>query len=757
MPTRTSNQPVSAGTTPETDSDPFFQLESRLYALSRGAWTAMMRDLGIAQVTRSEYVLHLATTGAIASSAELIKKWIASSSGPACHSRDGGEVHGSAAKDVAFTALATVLHMDRVASCVFELLSTRDARPLRAASKACREAVAVHPWHDEETKILEVQPWRACFPNARAASLRDSTMTDQLLVSLHGIHTLHMENCHQLTTAGFEHLRAIHTLHVILSVPSTLEPAALLHLEGLRALYIDQYDDADFAKCLNSLRKLHTLHWSGDAFGPMLPENTFEHLHDLRELLLCDVHLPTVGFKHLHRLKKLTLDTTDDTTDDSLSYLRSIEDLTMYPCPSVTNAAFQHMPALKHLEIRYCDELTDDAFRYLNNLLSLKLTECPLITGNGFGHLTSLQTLLIHHCRNVTDAAFAHVAQLTTLDICPQFTDAALAHFKGGLRKAWVDDCSLITDAGLEQLAGVTFLSIRSCTSVRGTSFAKLREHGLRRVQVAGCNGIAVAAAWEPFLRHDYNAWEMFARQMQPSTCMVFAKNGGVRYMVELLRKEAPQEFYFSAAIQALSAMFAVEAHCIEFCDAGGVPLLMQHLHAHVKQTSIVIPVAWSLVALIATAAGLTAFRACKPIALLVEIFTLYSTRKVITSIVCQLLQPLCTEPVEAAELTALGGVPLLLATALQPSAVNYDDDEDDEDENDEDDDEDEEDDEDLDDENDEGEEDDEDDEDGFMLPHVYGHYNEFLGGDAELDSHDDDEGGDSAAGAESESEHEPA
>jgi hypothetical protein len=85
MATRTT--PLPAGTTPGTDSMISSQLKACLDVLSRGAWTAMKRDLGIAQVTRREYLAHLTSKDSISLSAELINQWIASNSGRrACHS-----------------------------------------------------------------------------------------------------------------------------------------------------------------------------------------------------------------------------------------------------------------------------------------------------------------------------------------------------------------------------------------------------------------------------------------------------------------------------------------------------------------------------------------------------------------------------------------------------------------------------------------------------------------------------------------------
>jgi hypothetical protein len=153
----TLNQPVPAGADHDLDSGLPLQLRSCLGALSRGAWAAMKRDLGIAQVTRAAYLQHLTSSASIASSAELINQWIASSSEPTFNCHDGsGKAYTYTAKDTEAAALVTLLHTDRVAFSVFELLSAQHARSLRAASRACKEVVAAHPWHDEVTAIRNV-------------------------------------------------------------------------------------------------------------------------------------------------------------------------------------------------------------------------------------------------------------------------------------------------------------------------------------------------------------------------------------------------------------------------------------------------------------------------------------------------------------------------------------------------------------------------------------------------------------------------
>ena len=97
-----------------------------------------------------------------------------------------------------------------------------EALGLRAASRACRDAVAEHAWGDSDavnggrSRIVgSVAAWRACFPYARAVNIcGNKNVTDADFMHFEGIHTLDMGLCNQapITDAAFVHLRGIHTL-----------------------------------------------------------------------------------------------------------------------------------------------------------------------------------------------------------------------------------------------------------------------------------------------------------------------------------------------------------------------------------------------------------------------------------------------------------------------------------------------------------------------------------------------------------------
>ena len=80
---------------------------------------------------------------------------------------------------------------------VMSFLRQDEAVALRAASRACRDAVAEHAWEDfDEDPFVACSrirgsgssAWRRCFPNARAANIsQNRTITDADFVHLKGI------------------------------------------------------------------------------------------------------------------------------------------------------------------------------------------------------------------------------------------------------------------------------------------------------------------------------------------------------------------------------------------------------------------------------------------------------------------------------------------------------------------------------------------------------------------------------------------
>ena len=160
----------------------------------------------------------------------------------------------AAARDATLeTALRMAANGGRQGS-VLGFLWQDEVLGLRAASRACREAVAAHEWGDfdkDNGKRSHIGGslafWRACFPKAVAANIRDNkTVTDADFVHLRGLVLLLMNGCNQetITDAAFAHLRGIYSLHMGGCNQSAITDAAFAHLQGIRALNMNNCSQA---------------------------------------------------------------------------------------------------------------------------------------------------------------------------------------------------------------------------------------------------------------------------------------------------------------------------------------------------------------------------------------------------------------------------------------------------------------------------------------------------------------------------------
>ena len=223
---------------------------------------------------------------------------------------------------------------------VLASLTQAEALPLRAASRACREAVAEHAWgelvqvgrNEAPSRIKgSLASWRRCFPHAVAANVIGRTFpeadlvhlrgmrtlhmtyytqaTDGCLAHLHSIHTLYMDACTQMTDADLAHLQGIHTLHMS-GRCALITDAGLAHLRGIHTLYMSDCKITDAG--LACLRGIHTLRMFNCA---LITDAGLEHLRGIHTLWMCGSTLVTdAGYAHLsgiHSLNVAMLNITD--------------------------------------------------------------------------------------------------------------------------------------------------------------------------------------------------------------------------------------------------------------------------------------------------------------------------------------------------------------------------------------------------------------------------------------------------------------
>ena len=228
---------------------------------------------------------------------------------------------------------------------VLSYLWQDEARSLRAASRACREAVAEHPWSDFDMQEPYVKSriggrlslWRACFPNARAANISENkNVTDADFVQLRGIHKLNMSDCYRatITDAAFAHLRGIHTLDMSHCRQATISDAAFAHLRGIHTL--------DMSYC----------------YQATITDAAFAHLRGIHSLNMSACNQATI-------------------TDAAFAHLVGISDLTFGPSNTISNAALAHLRGIRKLRIIRCPQITDAALAQLGDASIDRVEQLP--------------------------------------------------------------------------------------------------------------------------------------------------------------------------------------------------------------------------------------------------------------------------------------------------------------------------------------------------------------------------------------------
>jgi len=148
------------------------------------------------------------------------------------------------------------------------MFDTAEATMLRQLCREFKETVAEFPWEDEETVIMgSVTAWRACFPRARWASVRQvhgryrkTPVVDADFVHFVGLRRLDMTGCRSITDAAFVHLKGIHTLNMTWCTQPTIANAAFAHLKGIHTLcmaWCFQHTITDVA--IGHLKGIHSL------------------------------------------------------------------------------------------------------------------------------------------------------------------------------------------------------------------------------------------------------------------------------------------------------------------------------------------------------------------------------------------------------------------------------------------------------------------------------------------------------------------
>jgi hypothetical protein len=241
------------------------------------------------------------------------------------------------------------------AQYLLPLFTTAEACALRLVCREFLAAVSEQPWEDTQTVIKgSIAAWRACFPRARFANVREwdpddaaetraNPVVDADFVHFEGLRELCMAGCRGVSDAAFVHLRDIHRLDI--SECSQVTDAAFAHLRGIHTL--------DMSFCSQA-------------------------------------GITDAAFAHLHGIHTLCIGLCTQITDAAFVHLRGIHTLSMLMCsqPGITDAAFVHLRGIYELDMSHCNQAG--------------------ITGATFEHLRGINMLLMVLCRrNCVRAAHA--------------------------------------------------------------------------------------------------------------------------------------------------------------------------------------------------------------------------------------------------------------------------------------------------------------------------------------------------------------
>ena len=230
---------------------------------------------------------------------------------------------------------------------VLGFLRQEEALGLRAASRACRDAVAEHAWAEFDdgggSRILgSVAAWRSCFPYARTANISGNRrVCDADFALLRGLERLRMRGCSQagITDAAFEHLGGIQWLDMSGCCQAGITDAAFAHLGSVVSL--------DMGGCTQAT-------------------------------------ITDAAFAHLHEAALLTLDHCNQRTitDAAFSHLREVRWLSIRGCNqrTITDAAFAPLRKLLVLNMDGCSQLTDASIVRLRGFALLSTYGCPLVS-----------------------------------------------------------------------------------------------------------------------------------------------------------------------------------------------------------------------------------------------------------------------------------------------------------------------------------------------------------------------------------------
>lgn len=284
-------------------------------------------------------------------------------------------------------------------------------------------------------------------PTLRELQLSHCDMVRPLwaLVGLRDLHTLRMDDCHQLSDEDLQSLSSLGALRTL----NLGGCAQLTNLEPLRAL--------------TELRELFFAHSTRVHNLEPLGRMASLQVLDLNGCDITDRDLSVLAVAA--QLTNLDLRNCAKISDSGLQALSSLvrmRRLDLFGCTALTDDGLRALSAMTELEVltlSHCSGVSHlEAITSLRVLRVLRVYECALTDRalNSLSALTALRTLCLSHCAGVTDAGLMALAGMALerldLESFDHITDAGvrgLLWTLPSLQTAYVDRCRGVTSVAM--------------------------------------------------------------------------------------------------------------------------------------------------------------------------------------------------------------------------------------------------------------------------------------------------------------------
>eukprot|EP00742_Colponemidia_sp_Colp-10_P011434 GILJ01012704.1.p1 GENE.GILJ01012704.1~~GILJ01012704.1.p1 ORF type:complete len:375 (+),score=15.74 GILJ01012704.1:19-1143(+) len=189
------------------------------------------------------------------------------------------------------------------------------------------------------------------------------------------------------------------------------------------------------------------------------------------------------------RLHTLNISGCRGIVDEDLTLLSGLKNLNATYC-TITGSCFEQMPNLENVNVSCCTQILNSSLSHLQNVRTLNISICHQITDDGLSRLSKLiESLDMTYCDGIVGNVFEKFCSLRKLDVtdCQQITDSTLRYLQG---VEWLDigGCKKISDSGFQYLGRVRTLIMSRCDDITDNGIKHLRN--IQSLDISVCHKI---------------------------------------------------------------------------------------------------------------------------------------------------------------------------------------------------------------------------------------------------------------------------